>query len=60
MCEGTVRKPDPTVAIDGWYCPGTKIAICARLILDDPDADLGSAVYKWTVDGLSTDDGRWG
>lgn len=60
MCEGIRPETDPTVAIDGWYCPGTKIAICAKLILDDPDADLGSAVYKWTVDGLSTDDGRWG
>lgn len=60
MCHGIRPEKDPSVAIDGWYCPGSRIAICARLVLDDPDVDLENAVYKWTVDGLSTTDGRWG
>lgn len=60
MCEGIRPETDPGIEVDGWYCPGTRIAICAKLILDDPDAEPGDAVYKWTVDGLSTDDGRWG
>lgn len=60
MCEGIRPETDPTVAIDGWYCPGTRIAVCARLVFEDPDVDVTSAVYKWTVDGLNTDDGRWG
>lgn len=60
MCHGIRPEKDPAVAIDGWYCPGSRIAICARLVLDDPDVELENAVYKWTVDGLSTTDGRWG
>lgn len=60
MCQGIRPETDPTVAIDGWYCPGTQISVCARLIFDDPDIEITDAVYKWTVDGLSTDDGRWG
>lgn len=60
MCQGIRPETDPTVAIDGWYCPGTRISVCARLIFDDPDIEVTDAVYKWTVDGLSTDDGRWG
>lgn len=60
MCQGIRPETDPTVAIDGWYCPGTRISVCARLIFDDPEVEVTDAVYKWTVDGLSTDDGRWG
>lgn len=60
MCEGIRPETDPTVEVDGWYCPGTRIAICAKMILEDTEAELGAAVYKWTVDGLRTDDGRWG
>lgn len=60
LCHGIRPEKDPTVAIDGWYCPGSRIAVCARLVLDDPDVEIENAVYKWTVDGLSTTDGRWG
>lgn len=60
MCEGIRPETDPSVQVDGWYCPGTRIAVCAKLILEDPDAEVGDAVYRWTVDGLSTEDGRWG
>lgn len=60
MCQGIRPETDPTVAVDGWYCPGTRISVCARLIFDDPEVEVTDAVYKWTVDGLSTDDGRWG
>lgn len=60
MCEGIRPETDPSVQIDGWYCPGTKIAVCARLIPEDPENEIENPVYKWTVDGLSTDDGRWG
>lgn len=60
MCQGIRPETDPTVAVDGWYCPGSRISVCARLVFDDPEVDVTDAVYKWTVDGLSTDDGRWG
>lgn len=61
MCEGIRPETNPNIEVDGWYCPGTKIGICARLVLDeDVDVDLRDAVFKWTVDGLRTDDGRWG
>ncbi len=59
MCEGIRPETNPSRPIDGWYCPGTKISICARLIMDEPGVELGEAIYKWTVDGLSTTDGRW-
>lgn len=60
MCEGIRPETDPSVEVDGWYCPGSKIAICAKLILEDTDIEIENPVYKWTIDGLSTDDGRWG
>lgn len=63
MCEGIRPEVDPDVQVDGWYCPGSRIGICARLVLDEDvevDVDMRDAVFKWTVDGLRTDDGRWG
>jgi gliding motility-associated-like protein len=60
MCEGIRPETNPARPVDGWYCPGTKISICARLIMDEPGVELGEAIYKWTVDGLSTTDGKWG
>lgn len=58
MCQGIRPDTSATREVDGWFCPGTEIAICANLTTEEEDTEIENAHYKWYIDGLSADDHR--